>query len=76
MSDTRIEVGDKVRVDFTKQDDVTQPYFIGEVLYTPSDVGDMWHLKLDDGAIIYVNPNCSRLETIIRFKVEAPIEEV
>lgn len=62
----RIEEGDRVKVDFTPRNETTQPYFYGTVLHTPSDVGDMWHLKDDDGVIIYVNPSCSTLETIIR----------
>lgn len=61
-----IEIGDTVKVDFTPKDDVTQPYFYGEVIHIPNDTGDMWQFKADDGAIIYVNPNCSRLETIIK----------
>jgi len=65
MNPVRIEVGDKVKVDFTSKG-ADQPYFYGEVLHTPQDTGDMWHFKTDDGAIIYVNPNCSNLETIIR----------
>ena len=67
MSENKIEVGDKVRVDFTPLDDVRQPYFYGEVLDIPQDTGDMWKFKLD-GDLIYVNPSSSRLETITRIK--------
>ena len=67
MSETRIEEGDKVKVDFTP-DGIAQPYFYGEVVHVPQDTGDMWHFKTDDGAIIYVNPTCSRFETIVRIK--------
>ena len=67
MNKDKIEVGNKVKVDFTS-DGMAQPYFYAEVLYIPQDTGDMWHFKTEDEALIYVNPNCSRLETIIRVK--------
>ena len=66
VKDQIVKVGDKVKVDFTP-DGANQPYFYGEVLYIPQDTGDMWHFKVDDD-IIYVNPSCARLETIIRMK--------
>jgi len=68
----RIEIGDKVKVDFTPKNDSACPYFYGEVLYIPQDTGDMWHFKTNDGAIIYVNPNSSMLETIIKLPEAQP----
>ena len=64
MSNKLIEIGDKVKVDFTPFGNI-QPYFYGEVLYIPQGFGDMWHFKVEND-VIYVNPSCSRLETIIR----------
>ena len=65
-SNLKIEEGDRVKVDFTRLDSVTQPYFYGKVLGIPRDVGDSWRfLEESSQQIIYVNPNCSRLETII-----------
>lgn len=64
MNDKLIEIGDKVKVDFTPLDN-TQPYFYGEVLSIPQGTGDMWNFKVGND-IVYVNPSCSRLETIIR----------
>lgn len=66
MSD-RIEVGDKVRVNFIERPNQCQsPYFMAEVLYIPNSTGDMFHLKVESGAIVYLNPNCSNLESLVK----------
>lgn len=58
--------GDFVRVDYT---DGT--FFVGEVISTPSDTGDMWYIKTADGQIA-VNPTCALLKCIIQ--IEKPVE--
>lgn len=44
MSDTTIDVGDRVVVTFQSGDQVT-----GEVLYIPVATGDCWHIKGEHG---------------------------
>ena len=67
----RIEEGDTVKIDFTPLDSITQPYFYGTVIGVPQNVGDSWKfIEKDSQKLIYVNPNCSRLETITLMEVE------
>lgn len=60
MSD-RIEAGDKVDVFFERN----APIFYAEVLYTPQATGDAFHLKTENGHIVYVQ-NYSIMERLIR----------
>ena len=45
----KIEVGDRVTIHFA-----THPPITGTVIYTPCATGDSWHLRDDDGQLIYV----------------------
>lgn len=54
MSEYRIEVGDKVRVDFV--DSSEEDGFCAEVLYMPCNTGEAWKFRTTDSmaSIIYV----------------------
>lgn len=55
-----IQPGDTVRIIFSDVQFLTDfPYYtaeyVGEVIHTPSDIGDFWHFKIND-KIVYLNP--------------------
>jgi len=59
--ENRIEEGDKVDIFY----DDGSMFSDVEVLYTPADTGDMWHIKDSQGIIRYINPNCALLSSIV-----------
>ena len=45
----KIDVGDKINIQFA-----THPPIVGLVTYTPQAPCDSWHIKTEDGDVIYV----------------------
>jgi len=58
FTEDRIKVGDKVTVSW----ETLKTEFAVEVLYMPQATGDCWHLKREDGTIVYVNSFCSMIK--------------
>ncbi len=50
MSKEEIERGDKVNIEFSNGD----IYYNCEILHTPADRGDSWHIRTKEGNLVYV----------------------
>lgn len=56
-----IDVGDYVS--FLYCDDTM---ISGTVLHVPQNTGDMWHIKISDSSIRYINPTSSCLDGVVK----------
>lgn len=64
-----INIGDKILAQWTGEGRELE----GIVQHIPQDTGDMWIIICKSGAVTYINPNCSSLETIN--KIGGPIDD-
>jgi len=64
MTVDRIKEGDWVQVFWEN----VEPEYPVEVLYMPVATGDSWHLRREDGTLVYVNSFSKMV------KVESPVE--
>lgn len=67
-----IQPGDTVRIIFSEVQLFTDflmytTEFVGEVIHTPSDVGDFWHFKILD-KIVYLNPMNTAFKGLVLLK--------
>jgi hypothetical protein len=60
MSENRLEVGDKVMVNFHNQ---AMTLCLGELLYMPCATGDSWIIKAESGDLHYITEACTITRT-------------
>ena len=66
MSETKIEIGDRVIFTFSPTPDGDGGTITGKVLHISQAVDDAWHVLKDDGTLIYI----ALYETIVREPLE------
>ena len=60
----RIQPGTRVKVRFVEKSCPGAPHFFATLVGRPSDVGDTFRFRLDDGDHLEVNPNSSAFLSI------------
>lgn len=63
MDRNKIQLGARVRVDFTNFVG-GEPAFQGELCKRPQDVGDTWGIRLGDGRLVEINSCSAGLESV------------